>query len=184
MSSARPDQILAAAAAAFARRGFHATTVHDIAAEAGISAGLLYRYFAGKDDVVVALVEAYVAEVHTAIERAETLTGAIEAVFASADDERAEGRLFIEVLAESLRNPRVDDVVRRAETRVSVALADRIQAAQRAGEASPDLDPDAAAELVLALGDGLALRAARASDPLPALEAQLTALLTRYLTGR
>lgn len=188
MPADRSDQILRAAAAAFARRGFHATTVQDIATEAGISAGLLYRYFAGKDDVVVALVETYVADLHTAIEQAETLAAAVDAVFSYTADlpggAQTDGRLFLDVLAEALRNPRVDAVVRTADARVSVALADKIQAAQRAGEADASLDPDAAADLVLALADGLALRAARADASLPDLEASLTDLLARFLAPR
>jgi len=34
---------------AFAKRGFHQTSMHDISAEAGISVGLIYRYFENKE---------------------------------------------------------------------------------------------------------------------------------------
>src|SRR3954471_22731131 len=54
--AARRDQILAAAARCFARDGFHRTSMQDIVRESGISAGLVYRYFAGKDDVIAAIV--------------------------------------------------------------------------------------------------------------------------------
>jgi len=36
----------------FARRGFHASRVGDIAEEAGVAHGLLYHYFASKDEVL------------------------------------------------------------------------------------------------------------------------------------
>lgn len=51
------QEILAAAMACFARHGFHRTTMADIAAEAGISDGLAYRYFAGKDEIIRAVVD-------------------------------------------------------------------------------------------------------------------------------
>ncbi len=63
-SSAHADQvrqrILEGAARAFARSGLQGTSVPEIAAECGISVGLLYRYFASK------------AELYTAICTAET----------------------------------------------------------------------------------------------------------------
>ena len=41
---ARPDEILAAALASFAERGFAATRLEDVAARAGVSKGTLYLY--------------------------------------------------------------------------------------------------------------------------------------------
>jgi AcrR family transcriptional regulator len=52
---ARRQQILDAAIACFSRDGFHATTTADIVREAGVSQGVLYLYFATKDDIIVAL---------------------------------------------------------------------------------------------------------------------------------
>jgi AcrR family transcriptional regulator len=54
--AARRRQILGAAARCFARNGFHRTSMQDIVRESGISAGLVYRYFAGKDDMITAIV--------------------------------------------------------------------------------------------------------------------------------
>lgn len=45
-------QILDAAVRVFARQGFHATRVADIADEAGVAYGLVYHYFRSKDDVL------------------------------------------------------------------------------------------------------------------------------------
>lgn len=45
-------QILDAAVRIFARQGFHATRVSDIADEAGVAYGLVYHYFRSKDDVL------------------------------------------------------------------------------------------------------------------------------------
>src|SRR6266542_265436 len=52
-SSTRPE-ILAAARTLFAARGYHATTVRDIAADAGVNAALVHHYFGSKEQVFVA----------------------------------------------------------------------------------------------------------------------------------
>ncbi len=44
--------ILDAAVRVFARQGFHACRVSDIADEAGVAYGLVYHYFASKDEVL------------------------------------------------------------------------------------------------------------------------------------
>jgi AcrR family transcriptional regulator len=53
--AAARDRVYAAALGLIAERGFEATTLRDIAAGAGVSVGLLYRYFPSKRAVVLAL---------------------------------------------------------------------------------------------------------------------------------
>jgi AcrR family transcriptional regulator len=53
----RRRQILAAARALFAERGFHATTTRDLAAAADINDALIYRYFPDKQAILAALVD-------------------------------------------------------------------------------------------------------------------------------
>jgi len=48
----RRKQILKAAVETFAEKGFHATRVSDIARRAGVAYGLIYHYFASKDDLL------------------------------------------------------------------------------------------------------------------------------------
>jgi TetR/AcrR family transcriptional regulator, fatty acid metabolism regulator protein len=51
-TSDKRRQILDAAVRVFARQGFHACRVSDIADEAGVAYGLVYHYFASKDEVL------------------------------------------------------------------------------------------------------------------------------------
>lgn len=53
----RRDQILSAATVCFARKGCAQATMQDVAAEAGLSVGALYRYFPGKDDLIASVFE-------------------------------------------------------------------------------------------------------------------------------
>lgn len=49
-------QIIEAAERSFRKRGFHATTLREIAAEFGMSVGHIYNYFSGKDAILEALI--------------------------------------------------------------------------------------------------------------------------------
>ena len=53
--AAARDRLYATAMQLIAARGYEATTLRDIAKEAGVSVGLLYRYFPSKQAVVIAL---------------------------------------------------------------------------------------------------------------------------------
>src|SRR3954464_13639809 len=66
----RRDQIMAAAIVAFAKRGFHQTSMHDISAEAGISVGLIYRYFANKEAVIAAMADQHKLHIRELLEEA------------------------------------------------------------------------------------------------------------------
>jgi AcrR family transcriptional regulator len=55
--AARREQIIAAGLACFARSGYHAATMADVAAQAGVSKGTPYLYFASKQALFLALHE-------------------------------------------------------------------------------------------------------------------------------
>ena len=67
---ARPAEILAAALASFAERGFAATRLDDVAARAGITKGTLYLYFRSKEELFKAVVR---QELVPNIEQAEAM---------------------------------------------------------------------------------------------------------------
>jgi TetR/AcrR family transcriptional regulator, fatty acid metabolism regulator protein len=69
----RRTQILAAAARVFAQRGFHTSRVGEVAAEAGVSHGLLYHYFPSKDALLEAIFEQAWSDLLTAIAGVEEL---------------------------------------------------------------------------------------------------------------
>ena len=92
--------ILACALDLFVSRGFAATRVADIAGAAGISPGLLYHYFPGKDDILVALLQ-------NALPRLEDAARELEALSAPAADKiRAALRLSIQGMVENSENGR------------------------------------------------------------------------------
>ena len=56
LTNRRRLQIIEAAERSFRKRGFHATTLREIAAEFGMSVGHIYNYFSGKDAILEALI--------------------------------------------------------------------------------------------------------------------------------
>jgi TetR/AcrR family transcriptional regulator, fatty acid metabolism regulator protein len=68
-------QILDAAVRVFARQGFHATRVSDIADEAGVAYGLVYHYFRSKDEVLGELFVERWSLLLAAIEEADSAGG-------------------------------------------------------------------------------------------------------------
>jgi len=79
----RRRSLLVAAKAAFTERGFAAATVEDMARRAGVSKGLLYAYFADKEDLLFSVLDAdftealeqmrEMAETHPDLDAARTL---------------------------------------------------------------------------------------------------------------
>src|SRR6187200_3425275 len=80
----RRSQILDAAVVCFAKHGFHQASMHDISAEAGISVGLIYRYFENKEAVIAAMADRHKKEISDVLQRAKqasTLLESLEILF-------------------------------------------------------------------------------------------------------
>ncbi|QQS11891.1 MAG: TetR family transcriptional regulator [Rhodospirillales bacterium] len=63
----RRDELLAAAARRFARGGFDATSMRDIAGDVGMLAGSMYYHFPSKDDLIAAVYALGVAQITDAV---------------------------------------------------------------------------------------------------------------------
>src|SRR3989442_8063401 len=121
IESANPDrrtQILDAALVCFAKHGFHQASMHDISAEAGISVGLIYRYFQNKDAVISAMAERHKREIHQVLEsarQAPTLLESLEILFTAhccENEPRVTSAFVVDLYAEAARNPGIADLVR------------------------------------------------------------------------
>ena len=80
----RREEILAAAAALFAGRGFHGVSIDDIGAAVGMSGPAIYRHFPGKEavlsDMLVGISERLLAEGSRRVVAASDATAALEAL--------------------------------------------------------------------------------------------------------
>jgi AcrR family transcriptional regulator len=90
----RREQILLAATRAFARAGFAATSLDDIAAEAGVGRVILYRHFESKADLYRAVLGRAQDRLGTATEAPEFTEVSLEQLLAVAAEEPAGFRLL------------------------------------------------------------------------------------------
>jgi TetR/AcrR family transcriptional regulator, fatty acid metabolism regulator protein len=141
----RRRQILDAAVRVFARKGFHTCRVGDVAEEAGISHGLLYHYFASKDDLLEAIFTETWGELLdslTAIERSELPAreqlGQVAAVLLRAWRRQPD---VVRVLVQEIgRSAELE--MRLADLHaVEQAIERIVRRGQEAGEFRDDVDP-------------------------------------------
>lgn len=92
----RREQILAAATQAFARAGFAATSLDDIAAEAGISRVILYRHFESKTDLYRAVLDQACERLVAAVGEGRYTPASLDALVEAAAADPAGFRLLFQ----------------------------------------------------------------------------------------
>ena len=163
-NSDRRTQILDAALVCFAKRGFHQASMHDISAEAGISVGLIYRYFENKDAVISAMADRHKKEIHEVLERAQqapTLLESLEILFTAhccEDAPQVVSAFVVDLYAEASRNQRVADLVRDVLQTAMSGVIDLIARSPEAESAAHGLKPHEQAELIFAVSRGMLMR--------------------------
>lgn len=160
----RPTQILEAAMVCFAKRGFHQASMHDISAEAGISVGLIYRYFENKEAVIAAMADRHKKEIHEVLERARiapSLLESLEILFTAhccENSPKVQSAFVVDLYAEASRNPQVANLVLGVLQTAMEGLTDLIARAPEAQKSAHDLTPNEMAELIFAVGRGMLMR--------------------------
>jgi AcrR family transcriptional regulator len=184
-------QLLDTAAWVFARRGFAAATVEEIAEGAGYSHGAVYSNFASKEELFLAVFERYmelrVQEVTQASDAGESTFA--ERARAGADqwmrrfgEDRETFLLHLEFMIHAARDPQLSRRLgeRMAALRLDIEQRIAEQAATR--DAALPLSPAQLALIVRALGIGLAVEALNAPGEVDAgLYGEFVALLAGLL---
>ncbi|HVL70758.1 MAG TPA: TetR/AcrR family transcriptional regulator [Beijerinckiaceae bacterium] len=171
----RRARILDAAERCFVRAGFHRTTMQDVAAEAGMSPGNLYRYFPSKDAIVAGLCErdrAQIAEDFASMEGGadfmETFARLGRKHFE--EEPREKAVLCLEIWAEATRNAAVNQVSREFDCDLVGRLTALFTQAQARGFIASRSKPEALAVLIATLANGMFVRRAVAPNFDPELE--------------
>jgi len=171
----RRAHILAAARRCFVRDGFHQTSMQDLVREAGVSSGAVYRYFASKDAMIVAIAEdnldQIVAIVGKSVAHGADLGAALGAALEYARSRHADdgfAAIALVVWSEALRNPALAVRLRESFDAAGAALAETARASSSSATA---LAPDVLAKMLLCVLPGyllqLAIRGADAVAPIP-----------------
>lgn len=170
--AARRGQIIEAACRCFINKGFRQTTVRDICAEAGLSAGAVYGYFKSKEELVEAMAQLGRENTRALfgdIDPAERVTRALAVQLANAmralnTKEGAEGaRLDLQLWGEALSNPQLHRLFLEAFETLNEPFAESVRCGQERGEINKDLDARAAARVVSAICLGFVVQ--KAMDP-------------------
>jgi TetR/AcrR family fatty acid metabolism transcriptional regulator len=145
----RRQQILAAAVKVFAEKGFHASRVGDIAEEAGIAYGLVYHYFASKEDLLETIFRTtwteMLARVREVEEAGVPAAEAVRQVTALLLRTWRRDPALVRVLVrEVTRNQHVQQEIEEI-TQAMQALERIVRRGQESGEFRSELDPRLAA---------------------------------------
>jgi AcrR family transcriptional regulator len=179
----RRSQILEAAKRCFRSLGFQASTVDRIAAEAKVSVGLLYRFFASKSAIVEAIiVQEAEAQLQQATAAVENIPAAeIQASLAVANRmaantfDRDRIALMLEIAAEVSRNPGLQSFVRSKYLQTKKVLAEKL--VRKGMDKATAHRVVTRLELITAIASGAALHITLYSDAAPESSPELMARL-------
>ena len=186
--------ILDAARRCFARDGFHQTSMPDLVAEAGISAGAFYRYFTSKEEIVreiahetfANLAQGFVAtlerlEAPSVADVVDVITTALSAASFTASgrevDLDLQARVAVEAWGEVLRDEALRAAARQGLERFDAGIAHALARGKAAGRVPAGLAVADGAALVMALLPGIILRRAAFGTDAAAVGRAAAALL-------
>lgn len=183
------DRILQAAVKVFAKNGFHATRVSEVAKAAGVADGTIYLYFESKEQLLVSLFEDRVGKLLVFMKEG------IDRDRPAAERLRAVIDMQLGVLANERDLAEVITVILRQSTRLMKefaapyflayleAIAQIIAEGQAAGEFRLDISPSIAARTLFGALDGITLTWALGRAEQGALGRAATQLTAMFLRG-
>jgi TetR/AcrR family transcriptional regulator, transcriptional repressor of aconitase len=170
---ARRRQILDAARRRFIKNGFHATSMQDVLTEADLSAGAVYRYFRGKEDIIAAIADEALAELTASVTdmldtdplpSLEDVVGQILETVGRMDSGQELANLALQIWAEALRSPALAERVAQTVNSLRNVLAELAAVYAERGLIPPDVSPMSVAKVLTAIGPGFAMQRALLGD--------------------
>lgn len=148
LASERREHLVRLAAELFAEKGFQATTVRNIAEEAGILSGSLYHHFDSKESIVDEILSGFFTEIMAGYQAVidgnddprDTIAGLVRVAFGTLEPHRA----AITVMQNDWNYLRGMDrfaYLLKSEDEVEKMWVNTLQAGQAEGLFRPDLDP-------------------------------------------
>lgn len=181
-------RILDAAERCFIEQGFHAAGMARISKAAGISTGLIYRYFENKHAIILAIIERQLQEKRADIASLQTssdLAGRIHELIASwqhCDPRVMNPALFLEMSAEASRDPAIARALGNAD---QLSRSDFSAWLKRvAGEARSEVTDEEIQRRAFALQcfiEGMLIRIVREPEITPAMLADSIQLILRHV---
>ena len=143
----RRELILDAALEVFARRGFHGSSIDEIAQAAGVSKALIYEHFPSKRDLHISLLERHVQEIFERLAAAAATSDPGEVRLRAGVDAFLE---FVETRRDAFRmlfrdavEPDVAEIVASVQRQTAAAVAGMIATEPRTQRGDPERDREA-----------------------------------------
>jgi TetR/AcrR family fatty acid metabolism transcriptional regulator len=157
------DRILKAAVKVFARNGFHATRVSEVAKAAGVADGTIYLYFKSKDELLVSLFEDRIGKLLAFMEHSlpklpsapERLRAVIDMQLGLLEGERDLAEVVTVIIRQSTRL--MKEFAAPKFLAYLDAIARIVHEGQDAGDFRTDVSPHIAARAVFGALDGITL---------------------------
>lgn len=189
-TEAQRERILAAAQRCFIEQGFHAAGMARIAEAAGMSPGLIYRYFDSKAAIIRVIIARQLERLNQniSLNRPVDLAAEMTAKFVGGhgcNPHDLSPALLLELSAEATRDPEIHAVVRHFDQNLRNALVQWLmRGTDTGGHALPEARACEAALLLQLLFEGMKVRQTRDPGLDPALlEASLRRFLPFVLAG-
>lgn len=187
----RRDDIVRAARELFSSKGWQSTSMQEVASEAGISTGAVYRYFASKEELLLAVFQRATDLMQEQFDKAATqatVLGTIRSVgeLVLMDPECGNPQMQLEVSLASSHDSEVWGPQQRDFTASVLSQVEGlVRAGQDSGEIASDLDSGLVAQLLYLLVPGIsALRLQTVEEPdVPAILDLMITLLARSKEG-
>jgi len=186
-SERKRQRILEAARACFGRLGYSGAKVETIAAEAGVSNGLLYQFFRGKDELFEVVVDELIRDWIQAMvprggEERQSSSAALESMFRNSIAFTTDHPLLPAVFTEDslLQLSRFSDSGSRHVSPYREHVAGILRGGIASGEFREDLDVESTADIVCQLQIDYSTRAYRRDPDFP-ISARLIDTAVRFI---
>jgi AcrR family transcriptional regulator len=162
----RRRHVMVSAWKCFSRQGFQATTMDEIIAETGMSSSSVYRYFAGKDDLIASAAEESLTVTKGLLDDLkrhkplpgprETLTAITKALKRQIDQPGYDlSKITVNAWAEALRQPELHERAHRFYRETHKTLIELARLWRSEGLVPADGDPTSIADLFITLMPGM-----------------------------
>jgi len=170
------ERILCAAQTCFIDSGFNAAGMATIAETAGMSPGLIYRYFESKNAIILAIIEQQltqsrrrIRELHSSENLATKIVDYLAEPCAE-EDQPMDSALYLEITAQATRDPQIAEALQRYDAMVCSELSDWLcRSPGEGGYGLPHPIAPSRALMLLCMIEGVKLRGPRG----PAIDRQM-----------
>jgi AcrR family transcriptional regulator len=150
------------------RQGLEEVSLRHVAAEAGVSMGMVQHYFASKDEMLLFALDTLnehvtqrVAERMSVLPDPPSPSALVRTLLLELlpldEERRADALVGFAFLAQAAVRPKIAGVLRQSFAQLQEFVSEQIRQARDAGDLDTDADPDQEAKALLALTDGLSI---------------------------